>query len=277
MFVLTILFLLLAVLSSVATYRTVRNRCSEGIWVLATSFWVPMVIWSLFRCVTFTVPFHYTVANAMVVFKVLNSELFLIPISVGVFIFYRCLTLFQNPRARHFIFFRLEFGIFLSVYLIIGAVVCIANRSDPDELERSMGIWLAATDLVVFIFASVPSVRLFRSISFAAKIITSNFIRFINMGIGIFVVVYLLRLAFDCCMAVARNPVADFIYAEKPGGGHRTAALFCELGLEGFAAGLMMAAVWVLQKAESCLVARVRSVKEASDQSILDWTLPCEG
>jgi hypothetical protein len=277
MFFLTIFFLVLAVISSVATYRTVRNRCSEGIWVLATSFWVPMGTWSIFRCVTFTIPFRYSVADAAVVLKVVNSELFLIPMSVGVFIFYRCLTLFQNPRAGHFTFFRLEFGIFLSVYLIIGTVVCIANHNDPAELDRSMGMWLAATDLIIVIFASVPSPRLFRSISFAAKMMTGNFMRFVNVGVAVFVLIYSFRLAFDGCAAFARNPVADFIYTERPHGGNRTAALFCELILEGFAAALMMAAVWVLQKAESSLVARVISIKETSDRSVLEWTLSSEG
>jgi heme/copper-type cytochrome/quinol oxidase subunit 2 len=82
---------------------------------------------------------------------------------VGLLTFYRCPSLYQIQRSFRFVFVWTMFIVFLSVCLVIAVVVTAANRTDPPELVRSMGIWLAATDALILIFALFGRFKTFRA------------------------------------------------------------------------------------------------------------------
>jgi hypothetical protein len=268
-FVLAVLFLLLAILSIFASVRTIARRNRDGIWGHCLAFWLTMTIWSLFRCVIATVPFDFSLLGIAVMRAVVNSQLFLLPLSTGLLTFYRCLSLYQIQRGRRFVFARTMFVVFLGVYLIISVVVTAANRSDPSELVRSMGIWLAATDSLILIFALFGSFKTFRTLMPRPTKLTM----FLDAGVVFFIFLYLVRVMLSALLAVGMNPIIEYIKGQGITPGSRAVNLLAALFGEAFIAAMMCGGIAVLQWKEDQIIAFVRDRRHGSDTAVIDWPL----
>jgi hypothetical protein len=140
------------------------GRSRGCIWAPSVWFWAALGIWALFRSIAATVPFDYTARTASIVLVVVNGQLFLVAVSIGVLSLCQCASFYRRATRDPFAFHRATICVFLLVSLAIAAVVAGANRSDPPELARPMGIWVAATGLFVPSAAVIPSRRVFRRV-----------------------------------------------------------------------------------------------------------------
>jgi hypothetical protein len=141
--------------------------------------------------------------------------------------------------------------LFLLVYLAIASVVAGANRSDPAELVRSMGIWLVATDLFVLSASLMPSRRVFRLV-WPTK-------RSPIVAAAVFAVVCGLRIVVGAA-AAAGAEILNFIRKQE-------VMIVADIVLEAAPAALAAAAVLALQASATA------PVRERSRTGILDVPL----
>jgi hypothetical protein len=135
--------------------------------------------------------------------------LFLASLSLAVLIFSRMLLSYRAPGSRRIAFFTVMFCVFLIAFLVISVVLTMANLNDSSEISRAMALWHAATDSLVMLFTVIPAVRLLRS--FSKK---SCHIGLAKFGIGVFILLSVVRFVYNVLTYVGQNRVSDYIDRE---------------------------------------------------------------
>jgi hypothetical protein len=272
MFTATSVFFVMAIISLASCIATICRHDPAGPWVTCVVFWASMTLWTCFRLVLVTVPFDYTLITYKILSMSLNSVLSLAPLAIGVLIFSRSFFLYHFLRRKRFVFYRTTYFVTLLVYVIIAAAFTVANRSDPIEISRSMGLWLSATDLIILVLSAVPGFQLFCSLLLRMDEGNDTGTLLPKVTMALFLVIFIGRLILNITTAMGVNKLLNYVSdGEIVTINKRVAALFVILVFEATPSALMMVAVIVLQRNEDKLVKRMQQMLERSDLTIVEY------
>jgi hypothetical protein len=272
MFTATAVFFAITLISLASCIATVCRHDPAGPWVTCVVFWASMTAWACFRLVLVTFPFGYSLITYKILCMSVNSILFLTPHAIGVLIFCRSFFLYHFLRRKRFVFYRTTYLVTLFVYVIIAAAFTAANRSDPNEVSRAMGLWLAATDLIILVLSAVPGFQLFCALLPRMDVETDRRTLIPKVTMSLFVILFIGRFVSNTTTALGVNKLLDYVSdGEIVTINKRVAALFVILVFESTPSALMMVAVIVLQRNEDGLVKRMQQMLERSDLTIIEY------
>jgi hypothetical protein len=273
MFVATFVFLAMALASVALCTATICHHDPAGPWGTCVVFWASMAAWTCFRLVLVTLPFDYSLMSYKILCMSVNSVLFLTPLAIGVLIFCRSYFLYHFLRRQRFVFYRAIYLVTLYVYVIIAITFTVANRSDPIEISRAMGLWVAATDLIVLVLSAVPGFQLFCTLLPRIDRESNTGTLLPKITMSLFAALFVARLISSTTTALGVNKLLGYVNnGEIVTANKRVAALFVILVFESTPSVLMMVAVIVLQLNEDRLVRRMQQVLERSDVTIVEYS-----
>lgn len=168
--------------------------------VLFGVFWFSMFLWLTYDGIITIVPFDYDIITYRIVYLGIDLILYLIPLSFFVLLILELCFAWRNPGGKIIKFFRVVFGVFLSVFILTGLMLSMVNSEDAEDPSTNLSLWIASTDLLIAIYVLFPALQLIKQVSTPA-IQPEDIccVRLSKIGTFCFFLVFLSRFAFNLC------------------------------------------------------------------------------
>ena len=256
MIVLGCLFFILGCVSIYFLIQHIQNkrRNREPPFDLIFVFWLTTAIFSLYRSIIQIFPFDYSLNSLLVFHGGINAILALIPISIFVLLICELLFTYRNPGIQTVKFYRVVFGVFLTVFLIVGVSLSFIDSNSSDATVE-LSLWHGCTDLIVVCFVAIPSYSLIKAISYpVVQPEDATFVRFAILGIWVFCILFFVRSLYNILHSANQNPLSNWflqelnISGDRPNENARIFQFCFSFVFEWFAMLMTMVGVYYLRK-----------------------------
>ncbi|OHT14536.1 hypothetical protein TRFO_15067 [Tritrichomonas foetus] len=188
-----------------------KNNSSGAISKLFGTFWLSMFVWLTYDGVITIVPFNYSNLTFRIFYLGLDLILYLIPLSFFVLVVLEFSFAWRNPSNKVVKFFRVVFTIFLSVYLVTGALLSLIEPDPNEDPCINLYLWVASTDLLISLFIIVPAFQLIKLIS--EPVVQPEDVCCVHsskIGAVLFFIVFMARFAFNIVRLTTIDPLGDW-------------------------------------------------------------------
>ena len=216
MILLGCLFLFGAILSAVLMVDNCRKSKSKvSILDQTVWFWIFLIIWCLYRAATLIIPFHWTVITFKICFVGLHHILLFIPMCLVILILFDLLFTYRNPGTNAIVFFRSLFILFLLTFISLGVVLSVVDLENESDPEESIALWCACTDIILAIFFWLPATSLLKAVTYPmVQPEDACCVNFCKVGIGLYVVVFGVRMFYNVTHYFGKNIVQEWLNKE---------------------------------------------------------------
>lgn len=207
--VLGILFYIVALLAIRYLIQVLKNL-STLFGKMEAVLWITMIIWLFYKGTLFIFPFDYTEVSFRVVYVSIPAILYLIPVTVVVWLICELLFTYNNPGAKIKNFIKILLIGFITVFLIIG--ICLSARDVSNSVEpgNSISLWYGCTNILTVLFIAFPGYRLLKVINSSSSEYESCINKSI-IGLIFFAIIYFLRGLYNILSYVKCNPIQTWV------------------------------------------------------------------
>jgi hypothetical protein len=225
MYVLGIL-VFLNVIASLYSLYSYASKSQRGFTLCdhATLFWVFMAVFQLYLTIMFIAPIPWTLTSLQICRLTVSYLLMLITMCLLILILFDLLFTYRNPGTNSVIFFRYFLLIFLLVTVALGVCLSILDIKNEADVDKSLSLWAACSDLVLVIFVFLPARKLLRTITYpSVRPEEVGCIRFCWVGLTLFCVLFSGRILWNVTHYFDANVVEKFMAKDLSKGGLRLA------------------------------------------------------
>jgi hypothetical protein len=212
MIAISVLFFLASLVSIffiVYSFRRSRSRCRIDQIVL---FWFFLAIWQIYHGVISLVPIHWDLVTYRLWYGAANHILLFIPMCLVILTLFELLFANRNPPADAIIFFRALFVLFLLTFVALGIVLCTVDLDNASDVDESLSLWSACTDLILALFFALPARSLLEILTYPqVQDEDTCCVNFCKVGIASYVLLFGGRMIWNGTYYFHANKAQDWL------------------------------------------------------------------
>jgi hypothetical protein len=177
-----------------------------------------------------------------------------IPMCLVILILFDLLFTYRNPGNTAVVFFRSLFLLFLVTFVLLGVVLGIIDLHTEADIEASIILWCACTDLMLTIFFALPARSLLEAVTYPmVQPEDVCCVNFCKVGIVLYVLCFGGRMLWNGTDYFRINKLQTWVYEQRlengmPNGNARVINFTFNLLFNFGASVLAMISVYLFKK-----------------------------
>jgi hypothetical protein len=175
-------------------------------------FWIFLAIWQLYHGVISLVPIHWDLVTFRLWYGAANHILMFIPMCLVILILFELLFTYRNPGTNAIAFFRALFVLFLLTFVALGIVLCTLDVDNASDVDESLSLWSACTDLILALFFALPARALLEAVTYPmVQPEDACCVNFCKVGIALYVLLFGGRMIWNGTHYFHGNKAQDWL------------------------------------------------------------------
>jgi hypothetical protein len=217
-------------------------------------FWIFLTIWQTYQGIVSIFAFSWDIRSFKLWYQALNHILMFIPMCLVILILFDLLFNYRNPGNNAIVFFRSLFVIFLVTFVLLGITLGLVDLDSESDLEASLTLWCACTDLLLAVFFALPARSLLEAVTYPmVQPEDVCCVNFCKVGIFLYVLLFGGRMLWNGTHYFGVNTLQDWINGQQnddntPNGAARSVNFAFNLLFNFVASVLGMISVFLFKK-----------------------------